>query len=91
MFHFAQYRHLSLLKFPELHLGIIRINRPVLILAAILSLDSADKGSIGAIAMSLKSDLHMSNGEIGMLAAVVSVVSALSKRADRRAAPAASS
>lgn len=48
--------------------------RVVLLLASILSLDSADQGAIGAVAPQLESSLHISNVELGLLVTVTAVL-----------------
>jgi len=49
----------------------------VWLLAAALALDAADKGAVGALAPMLQHDFSLDNSELGLLATVVSVVSAL--------------
>lgn len=48
--------------------------RVVLLLACILSLDSADQGAIGAVAPQLESSLRISNVELGLLVTVTAVL-----------------
>lgn len=50
--------------------------RAILILAAVLSVDSADKGTIGALAPQLEAAFHIGNLDVGILAAVSSLVGA---------------
>lgn len=52
-------------------------SRVVLLFAAVLALDSADKGTLGAVASELKPALHIGNAELGVLAAASSAVAAL--------------
>ncbi|GII63974.1 MFS transporter [Sphaerisporangium krabiense] len=49
----------------------------IVILACVLALDAADKGTIGALAPELEQDLHVGNTEIGALVATSSGVGAL--------------
>ncbi len=51
--------------------------RVVLLLACVLGLDTADLGSLGAIAGKLEHALSLSNTELGLLAATPSICSAL--------------
>lgn len=51
--------------------------RVVLLLAAVLALNSADVGTIGAAAQQLEEDLHISHAQLGLLAAASSGVGAL--------------
>jgi MFS family permease len=51
--------------------------RVVLLLACVLGLDTADLGSVGAIAGKLEHSLALSNTELGLLAATPSICSAL--------------
>ena len=51
--------------------------RVIFLLAAVLSLDSADKGAIGAVAPQLESSLHVSNLGLGLLVTITSLVGAL--------------
>jgi len=46
------------------------------LLAAVLALDSADRGAVGVLAPSLKSAFSLSNTDIGLLSSVVSIVGA---------------
>jgi MFS family permease len=46
----------------------------VLMLAFLLSLDSADQGAIGAVAPYLEPDLHISNVQLGLLVTITSLV-----------------
>ena len=48
--------------------------RAVLVLAFVLALDAADKGTVGAVAAPLEHDLGLANTQIGLLVAVVSLV-----------------
>ena len=50
--------------------------RVIVVLAAVLSVDSADKGAIGALAPQLESSFHIGNFDIGLLVAVSSLVGA---------------
>lgn len=50
--------------------------RVILILALILSLDSADKGAVGAMAPQLEAAFHIGNLDLGILATVSSLVGA---------------
>lgn len=50
--------------------------RAITLLAAVLSVDSADKGAIGALAPQLESHFHIGNLDLGLLAAVSSLVGA---------------
>jgi MFS family permease len=51
--------------------------RVILVLAAVLSLSSADTATVGASATQLRSALHISNTDIGLLVAVNSLVAAV--------------
>jgi len=51
--------------------------RVVLLFAAVLALDSADKSTLGAVAAELKTAFHIGNAELGMLAAASAGVAAL--------------
>ncbi|MCA1829977.1 MAG: MFS transporter, partial [Actinobacteria bacterium] len=51
--------------------------RAVLLFAAVLGLDHADRGTLGAIAPNLKRAFHLGNTQLGILAAAFSVVAAL--------------
>lgn len=51
--------------------------RVILLLASILSLDSADQGAIGAVAPQLESALHISNVQLGLLVTATALVGAL--------------
>lgn len=51
--------------------------RAVLILASVLSVDSADKGTIGALAPQLEAQFHIGNFDIGLLVAISSLLGAL--------------
>lgn len=51
--------------------------RAVIILAAVLSLSSADGGTIGALAAQLESAFHVGNTEIGLLATISALVGAV--------------
>ncbi len=48
--------------------------RAILLFAAVLALDSADKGTVGAVAPAVKAAFHVGNTGIGLLAAVGSLV-----------------
>ena len=50
--------------------------RVIAVLAAVLSVDSADKGAIGALAPQLEASFHIGNLDIGLLVAVSSLVGA---------------
>ncbi|MFU8854516.1 MFS transporter [Micromonospora sp. SL1-18] len=58
-------------------LGGSQRTRVVLLLAAVLALNSADTGTIGAAAAQLERDLGISNAKLGLLATVSSGVGAL--------------
>jgi MFS family permease len=49
----------------------------ILLLATVLGLDNADLGSIGSTASTLERSLSLSNGELGLLAAIPSLCAAL--------------
>lgn len=49
----------------------------IVLLAAVLALDSADKATLGAVAGELKPDFGIGNAELGLLAASTSIVSAV--------------
>ncbi len=51
--------------------------RYVWLLAAVLALDSADKGAVGGLAPTLEHVFHISHFDIGLLAGAVSVVGAI--------------
>jgi MFS family permease len=51
--------------------------RVVLLFAAVLALDSADKSTLGAVAGELKPDLHIGNAQLGLLAGATAAVSAI--------------
>jgi predicted MFS family arabinose efflux permease len=51
--------------------------RVVLLFAAVLALDSADKATLGAVAAELKPDLHIGNPQLGLLAGATAAVSAM--------------
>ncbi|GLY80260.1 hypothetical protein Airi01_085270 [Actinoallomurus iriomotensis] len=51
--------------------------RVIAILACVLALDSADKGTVGALGPELKQSLHLSNTELGSLIAVSSAMGGL--------------
>lgn len=57
--------------------GISPRTQIIIVLAATLALDSADKGTISAVADRLKDSLSLTNTEVGTLVAVVSFVGAL--------------
>ncbi len=46
----------------------------IVLLAAVLALDSADKGAISAVAVDVKRDLHIDNAGLGLVVTVVSLV-----------------
>ncbi len=48
--------------------------RMVLVLAAVLALDSADKGAVSAVAVPLKRGLGIDNAGLGLMATIVSLV-----------------
>lgn len=50
--------------------------RVIVVLACLLALASADTATVGASATALRSDLHISNTDIGLLVAVTSLVGA---------------
>jgi MFS family permease len=58
-------------------LGGARRARVVVILACVLGLSAADASTVGASATELRSGLHISNTDIGLLVAVTSLVGAL--------------
>jgi MFS family permease len=58
-------------------LGGARRARVVVILACVLGLSAADAATVGASATELRSGLHISNTDIGLLVAVTSLVAAL--------------
>lgn len=49
----------------------------VLLLACVLGLDSADKATVGALAVQLESALHINNTQVGLLASVATAVGAV--------------
>jgi MFS family permease len=51
--------------------------RVIVLLACVLALDSADGATVGAVAGPLEKALHISNAQLGLLAAVPSVLAAL--------------
>src|SRR5215470_8240608 len=51
--------------------------RAVLLLAGVLALNSADAGTIGAVANQLENDLRINHGELGLLSGVSAGVGAL--------------
>ena len=57
--------------------------RVIVLLACVLGLDSADKATIGAVAVQLKDTLHASNTEIGLLVTASTVIAAVAILADR--------
>src|SRR5262245_61453319 len=59
------------------HLGGVERTRVILLLAAVLALSSADAATVGASATELRSALHISNTDIGLLVTVTSLVAAL--------------
>ncbi|MGH3319598.1 MAG: MFS transporter [Streptosporangiaceae bacterium] len=48
--------------------------RVILVLACVLGLDTADKGTLGAIAGQLEDQLHISYTQVGLLATVVALI-----------------
>jgi predicted MFS family arabinose efflux permease len=58
------------------HLGGAERTRIILLLAAVLALSSADAATVGASATELRSSLHISNTDIGLLVSVTSLVAA---------------
>ncbi|GAA5196281.1 hypothetical protein GCM10023322_64830 [Rugosimonospora acidiphila] len=52
--------------------------RAVLLLAGVLALNSADAGTIGAVANQLEHDLRINHGELGLLSGVSAAVGAIS-------------
>lgn len=58
-------------------LGGMRRLQVIVVLASTLGLDSADKAAVSAVADRLKTDLSLSNADIGVLLAVVSFVGAV--------------
>lgn len=51
--------------------------RVIVLFAAVQSLASADQGTVGAIAPQLEQSLHISNGDIGVIAAVAALAGAV--------------
>jgi MFS family permease len=51
--------------------------RVIVVLASVLALASADAATVGASAIQLRQDLHISNTDIGLLVTVTSLVAAL--------------
>ena len=51
--------------------------RVIVVLAAVLALNSADSSTVGAAATQLRHDLHIDNAQIGLLVAVSSLVAAV--------------
>jgi MFS family permease len=51
--------------------------RVILLLAGVLALSSADASTVGAAAAPLRSSLHISNTDIGLLVSVTSIIAAL--------------
>src|SRR5262249_48137453 len=49
----------------------------VFALACVLALDAADRTALGALAPALKSEFHIGNGKIGLLASAFSIVGGL--------------
>ena len=49
----------------------------VFALACVLALDAADRAALGALAPALKTEFHIGNGEIGLLASAFSIVGGL--------------
>jgi MFS family permease len=58
-------------------LGGAERTRVILLLAAVLALSSADTATVGAAATSLRSALHISNTDVGLLVTVTSLVAAV--------------
>src|SRR5205807_10607599 len=52
-------------------------SRVILVLAAVLALNSADTATVGASATQLRQALHITNTDIGLLVAVTSIVAAV--------------
>jgi predicted MFS family arabinose efflux permease len=50
--------------------------RVVAVLAAVLAMNSADTGTLGAVAVQLEGDLHISHAQLGLLASVSAAVGA---------------
>src|SRR5690349_24925196 len=50
--------------------------RVVVVLAAVLGLNTADTGTLGAVAVQLEGDLRISHAQLGLLASVSAVVGA---------------
>jgi predicted MFS family arabinose efflux permease len=56
----------------------LRAHRRVFVaLAAVLALDAADRSALGVLAPALKSEFHIGNGTIGLLASAFSIVGGL--------------
>src|SRR5438445_1991360 len=55
--------------------------RIVVLLAAVLALSSADASTVGASASQLRSSLHISNTDIGLLVSDTSIVAAVASLA----------
>ncbi len=51
--------------------------KAVLLLAAVLALDAADKGAVGAVAFQLEQSLHIGNTQVGLAVTVTSLVGAV--------------
>lgn len=58
-------------------LGGAERRRIIVVLAAVLALNSADSSTVGAAATQLRSSLHIDNADIGLLVAVSSLVAAV--------------
>jgi len=58
-------------------LGGAERTRVIVLLAGVLALSSADASTVGAAAAPLRSSLHISNTDIGLLVSVTSIVAAL--------------
>lgn len=52
-------------------------SRVVVVFAGVLALNTADLATVGAVAGELRADLHISNAQIGLLAAAPSITAAL--------------
>jgi len=57
--------------------GVPGRRRVIVLLAAVLALDSADLGTVGAVAADLERSLHIGDLEVGVLASVVSLTAAI--------------
>src|SRR5581483_440472 len=65
------------MRFPTRLLGDPHRTRVIVLLACVLALESADLATIGAAAPQLQSAFHISNAQLGLLAAVSVFVGAL--------------